>query len=107
MARTVRDTFLETRAARLRLAPRPKPYWRSLERGLHVGYRRLRHGGGTWVARRFCARRYSEREFGAGDDLQEADGTAVLSFRDAQESARGWWKAEMRVAPWVSSRFAA
>jgi hypothetical protein len=28
MARTVRDTNLETRAARLRLQTRRKPYWR-------------------------------------------------------------------------------
>jgi hypothetical protein len=53
MARTVRDTNLETRAARSRLALRRNPYWRSLESGLHLGYRRTKIGGGTWVVRRF------------------------------------------------------
>jgi hypothetical protein len=49
MARTVRDTNLETRAARLRLESRGKPFWRTIETGLHVGYRRLRQAGGTWI----------------------------------------------------------
>jgi hypothetical protein len=44
MARTVRDTNLEARTARLRLTPRPKPYWRVLESGLHLGYRRTQEG---------------------------------------------------------------
>jgi hypothetical protein len=42
---------LSTRSARLRLAPRGKPYWRELEQGLHLGYRRGATGG-TWIARR-------------------------------------------------------
>src|SRR5688500_14273753 len=96
MARTVRDTLLETRAARLRLVPRAKPYWRSIETGLHVGYRRLRQGGGTWIARRFAGGHYSERQLGTADDFQDGDGTVVLSFGEAQNAARTWWKAEMR-----------
>jgi len=63
----------------------------------HTGYWRLRQGG-TWVARRFCSGRYSERQLGTADDLQEADGTVILSFREAQEAARTWWKAEVLVA---------
>ena len=38
MARTVRDSNLETRTARGRLKSRKKPYWRSIDRGLHLGY---------------------------------------------------------------------
>ncbi len=99
MARTVRDTNLDTRAARLRLKPQGKPYWRTLETGLHLGYRRVRDGGGTWVARRFVgAGRYSETRLGVADDLQEADGAAIMAFRHAQEAARKWWKAEERRA---------
>ena len=41
MARSLRDSRLETREARLRLKPRGKPYWRLIEPGLHLGYRRL------------------------------------------------------------------
>ena len=81
MARTVRDTNLEKPAARTRLAPRGKPYWRVLESGLHLGYRRTKAGGGSWVARRFIGqRKYSEHGLGFADDLQEADGSTVLTF---------------------------
>ena len=95
MARTLRDALLETRTARLRLNPRGKPYWRGLETGLHLGYRRLRQGSGTWVARRFVgAGRYSECQLGVADDFQNADETTVLSYRSAQGAARSWWIAE-------------
>ncbi len=97
MARTVRDTNLETRAARLRLAARPKPYWRVIETGLHLGYRRGAKGGGSWVARRFVGEgRYSEIKVGTADDLADADGVAVRSFRQAQDAARAWWQGELR-----------
>jgi integrase len=97
MARTVRDTNLETRTARLRLAPRRKPYWRVLESGLHLGYRRTKEGGGSWVARRFVGEgRYSETKIGTADDLQDADGVVLRSFRQAQEAARIWWRGEER-----------
>jgi integrase len=97
MARTVRDTNLETRAARLRLAPRRKPYWRLLESGLHLGYRRTKEGGGSWVARRFIGEgKYLETKVGTADDLQDADGVALRSFKQAQEKARDWWRIEQR-----------
>ena len=99
MARTVRDRSLETRAARLRLEPRGKPYWRGIETGLHIGYRRLRQGGGTWTARRFIGQgRYAEKSHGVADDLQHADGVTTLTFSQAQNAAREWWRAEQRRA---------
>jgi hypothetical protein len=51
MARTVRDANLKTRTARLRLPIRTEPYWRGLEKGFALGYRR-RIRGGTWLGRR-------------------------------------------------------
>jgi integrase len=104
MGRTVRDRNLETRSARLRLAIRGKPYWRLLETGLHLGYRRTKAGGGSWVARRFLGEgHYAERGLGLADDLQNGDGVTVLSFKDAQSAARELWKArgreDMGVAP--------
>jgi integrase len=99
MARTVRDTNLETRAARLRLPARRKPYWRVLETGLHLGYRRIKEGSGSWVARRFVGEgRYLETKVGTADDLQDADGVALRSFTQAQEAARDWWRREQRKA---------
>ena len=96
MARTVRDANLETRAARLRLKVQTEPYWRGLEKGLALGYRR-RATGGTWLARR---RRpdggYAEHKIGLSDDLQAADGIVVIDYGQAQKAAREWWKAERR-----------
>jgi integrase len=103
MARTVRDTNLETRSARLRLTPRRKPYWRVLESGFHLGYRRTKEGGGSWVARRFLGEgRYSETRVGTADDLQDPDGLAIRSFREAQEAARSWWRLEERRAQGIA-----
>ena len=91
MARTVRDTALATRSARLRLAPRAKPYWRLLEQGLHLGYRR-RATGGTWIARRRDSNgTYNEEKLGLADDLQDANGVSILDFTQAQRAARTWW----------------
>ena len=97
MTRTVRDTNLEKAAARARLAPRGKPYWRVLESGLHLGYRRTKTGGGSWTVRRFLGEgKYAECGLGLADDLQEADGGSLLTFSDAQAKAREWWKAAER-----------
>jgi integrase len=96
MARTVRDANLETRTARLRLAIRSEPYWRGLEKGFALGYRR-RGRGGTWLARRRQADgAYAEHRIGTTDDLQDADGVAVLDYGQAQRAARAWWRAELR-----------
>src|ERR1700730_19124638 len=96
MARTVRDANLETRTARLRLSIRSEPYWRGLEKGFAVGYRR-RAGGGTWLARRRDETRgYVEHRIGSTDDLQDADGVAIRDYRQAQRAARELWRAEQR-----------
>jgi len=92
--RTIRNTHLENAAARARLAPRAKLYWRVLEAGLHLGYRRAEFGDGSWTARRLLGGgKYAERGLGLADDLQDADGVTVLTYSDAQEKARAWWKA--------------
>jgi integrase len=96
MARKVRDANLETRTARLRLHMRSEPYWRSLEKGFFLGYRR-RANGGTWLARRREADGgYVEHRIGTTDDLQEADGVALLDYGQAQNAARAWWRADVR-----------
>jgi integrase len=96
MARTVRDTNLETRTARLRLSIRAEPYWRGLEKGFALGYRR-RSKGGTWLARRrLTTGGYAEHKIGASDDLQDADGVAIRDYGQAQKAARDWWRAESR-----------
>jgi integrase len=98
MARTVRETALATRSARLRLAPNTKPYWRVLEQGLHLGYRR-RATGGSWIARRRNDEGiYREAKLGLADDLQDADDKTIFDFSQAQRAARAWWTREQRLA---------
>src|SRR5262249_16980604 len=90
MARRVHDRNLDSREARRRLKIRGKPYYRAIERGLHLGYRRLGDGqAGTWVARHYIGEQHYEIErIGAADDNSDPDGVAVLDFWQAQEAAR-------------------
>ena len=88
MAKTVRDAKLGTRAARQKLKPSGKPYYRAIEKGLHLGYRKgLR--GGKWVLRRYLdGGRYNVETIADADDAGDADGANVLTFDQAQERAR-------------------
>jgi integrase len=90
MARSVRDASLDTRTARARLAARGKPYWRQLEPGLSIGYRKPHSGPGKWVVRHYLGGggRYETDTFGTADDFSDPDGVAILSFWQAQTKAR-------------------
>lgn len=97
MARLVKDNNLETRNSRRVLKICTKPYWRALDRGLHLGYRR-RSSGGSWIVRRFTeAGRYSESKLALADDYQDADGIKTLDYRQAQKAAREWYYAQTRI----------
>lgn len=88
MAKTVRDSRLDSRAARAKLKPSGKPYFRPLEHNLHIGYRKGQHAG-KWVIRRYIGdERYAVETIGAADDLADADGVEVLTFHQAQTKAR-------------------
>jgi integrase len=89
MPRTLRDSKLDSREARAKLKARGKPYWRLLEPGLHLGYRRLSKRPGTWCVRRYVGDQAYEVEAleGVADDFSEADGHSVLSFAQAQRKA--------------------
>jgi integrase len=89
LARTVRDASLDSRTARSRLKARGKPYFRTLEPGLHLGYRRPVSGPGKWVARHYVgAQKYDVETLATADDFSDADGVAVLNFHQAQGLAR-------------------
>jgi integrase len=89
MARTIKDSQLGNRTARQALKIRGKPHYRSVESGLHVGYRRLRGKSGTWVARHYIGdQHYIVEAIGTADDLSDADGLTVLSFDQAVAKAR-------------------
>jgi hypothetical protein len=44
MARRVLDKNLDSKDARRKLKARGKPYFRTIEQGLHLGYRRRTNG---------------------------------------------------------------
>lgn len=89
MARTVRDANLEKREARRRLTARAKPHYRVMEEGLHIGYRRLKSGAGKWVVRHYIGdQKYEVETIGPADDFSDADGEKILSFSQAQATAR-------------------
>lgn len=97
MARAPRETNLATRAARERLKPNPKPYWRHLDTGLHLGYRKGARGA-AWVVRRYLGQetyRVVSLE-GRPDDVLEADGVTVLSWSQAQATARKLFQERQR-----------
>jgi integrase len=97
MPRKVRDSNLETRTARSRLRARHKPFFRLIEPGLHLGYRKLASGPGTWLARRYSGGgryltanlRTAEGALVLADDFEDADDVRILSFAQAQQKARG------------------
>jgi integrase len=88
--RTVKDARLTTREQRSKLPARRKPYWRAIQPGLHLGYRRPRGrrgkpaGAGMWIMRVWGGGAYREKAIAAADDYAAADGTAVLNFAQAQ-----------------------
>lgn len=88
MARSARDTKLDTRAARLKLKVGQR-YWKSIGKGLALGYRRTTEGYGTWTVRLLDDEgRYVLKVLATADDFQDSDGDRVLDFFEAQERAR-------------------
>lgn len=101
MARRVKDRNLESRQARLKLAPSGKPYWRSIGRGLHVGYRKGKRGG-VWVTRRYLGgQSYSISTIAQADDVEDANGKDILDFWQAQEVARNLRPSAVRSGPYT------
>ena len=92
MARTVKDVRLDSRAARERLAPRKKPYFRVIENGRHLGYYKGTRTG-SWLARTYDGTKYAEKKLGTADDVLDANGNDVLTFSAAQAAARQWFDA--------------
>ena len=78
-----------SRAARERLRPRGKPYWRGLDQGLHVGYRRLKGASGRWAVRFYAGdQSYVTETIATADDLSDANNVDVLDWQQVQAKAR-------------------
>jgi integrase len=99
MSRTVKEANLSTRAARTRLEPSGKPYFRALDEGLHLGYRKGARGA-AWVVRWYAGDEAYKVETldGRPDDVLEADGETVLTWPQAQAAARQLFQKKQRVA---------
>src|SRR6478736_4535624 len=88
MARSIRSAQLETRSARLKLPVAKKPVFVRIGPRIGLGYRRNRTAG-TWVVRVADGAGGSwTKAIGVADDFDEADGSQVLEFWQAQEKAR-------------------
>jgi integrase len=89
MPRSVRDAKLDSRAAREKLRAQGKPYYRALDPGLHLGYRKLKGMPGRWVVRHYVGEQAYETEtIATADDFSSANGVDVLDWQQAQEEAR-------------------
>ena len=109
MSRNTDDALIMARAARERLAPQHEPYWRAIEGGVALGYRKGSRGG-VWWARLWEAGRYRKAKLGRADDilmatLDDRDGAPadvaglkVLDFRQAQAKAQEWASRQHRIA---------
>jgi integrase len=98
MTRTVRDANLGSRSGRLALAASGKPYYRAIDPGLHIGYRKGKDGG-RWVLRRYVGDgTYQVETIATADDKADADGVAVLNFKQAQARIRELHVRRTRVA---------
>jgi hypothetical protein len=88
VAKTVRERKLDSPAARAKLKHSGKPYWRAIDIGLHLGYRKGLNGG-KWVLRRYLGKEtYHVETIGAADDHSTANGDETLDFFQAQRRAR-------------------
>lgn len=99
MSRKVRDERLESKAARLALKPRREPYWRSIQMGRAIGYRRLVGGkAGTWIARYYDEGVRQYQALGSADDALDAEHGGGLTYAAAQEAAWAWFGEMERAA---------
>lgn len=93
MPRQTTDQAITTRAARERLAARPEPYWRAIDAGIALGYRKARNGG-TWIGRVLIEGRYREGAIGRADHAINHNGVTFLDYRQAEAKLREWATAQ-------------
>jgi integrase len=76
-----------------------KPYYRALDEGLHLGYRKSQSGT-AWVVRWYKGEGAYQTENldGRPDDVLTADGATVLNWSQAQGAARTFFERKQRAA---------
>src|SRR5215469_14484153 len=89
MGRKLKASEFDTRAARDKLKRRGKPYYRMIDPGLHLGYRKPLKGAGKWVMRLYEGKQaYKVEVIETADDFSDANGADILDFKQAQDRAR-------------------
>src|SRR5262245_25915748 len=91
MPRTNRNSLLEKRTNRAKIAPRRRVAV-AVGDGLALLYRRGADGIGTWQARRWNGETYTFASLGEADDVRTADGDSVLDYWQAFDRVRAWEK---------------
>ncbi len=91
---------VHTATGRELLSPRRDPYWHKIVKGQYVGYRKLKDGTGSWIARYTTSeRKYKFQSLDSGIDFEEAvkqaqafckiedgGGSASYTVRDAVDA---------------------
>jgi integrase len=95
VTKRIRESLIDNRTARGRLASRRRPYYRKLEEGVHLGYRKPKGRkdrpatSGKWVLRQYIGEgTYRVSNIAIADDHSDADGVKVLNFDQAANRAR-------------------
>jgi integrase len=100
MARTVRNSKLDSRSARSRLPVSKTVHWVAIDRGKAVGYRKGAKGG-VWIAKLVRSDGRKEIALGGADDVLDANGKTILTYSQAQEKAHAWFL-QMEPGEWPS-----
>ena len=91
MPRITRDSRLETRQKRTTLLARHEPYWRLIDKGFYLGYRKGKpDSSGTWIARLLIEGKYKKKSIGNADDYRDDNRADTYGYKTAQAKAREW-----------------
>lgn len=74
---------IDTKTGRAKLEPRAEPYWHKIASRQYLGLRKLKDGGGSWIARYTTTNRRSE--------YTQIGDAAVKDFDQASKEAREWF----------------
>ena len=88
MPKTKRANPFETRSNREKHLSANNYHWTPVDEGIQLGYRRGKLKS-MWFCRRYVGgKKYEQKPLGAADDHQDADGTAILTYFQAQNAAK-------------------
>lgn len=81
-----------------------EPYWRTIDEGVHLGYRKGKRKS-SWLARfRSDGDGYLKTVLGMANDILDADDVAVLTFSQAQDKARRWFTDQISLETGAGAR---